>query len=92
MTQTVLFATAMVCIIEPLLALAWPRFWVGFFLSSPHRVVNESRINSYHKSLHRGLGIYSPLRRRIRTAVMTVSILILIFLAVNNICDLNLIK
>ncbi|MBD5262459.1 MAG: hypothetical protein HDS39_00085 [Bacteroides sp.] len=92
MTQTVIFVIAMVLLIEPLLATAWPRLKVGFFLSSPHRVVNEYRINSYHNSLVRGFGVYSPLRRRIRTSMLTVGILILIFLAVNNICDLNLIK
>lgn len=91
MIQKLLFATSMVCIIEPLLSIAWPRLKVGFLLSSPHRVVNEYRINSYHNSLVRGFGVYSPLRRRIRTSMLTVGILILLLMCSNNIFNLNII-
>ena len=90
MTQTVLFTSALILIIEPLLATAWPRLKVGFFFSSPHRAVNEDRINSYHQSLRLGLGIYCPLRRRIRTLMQTVGILILLAITTNLLFNLNI--
>ena len=85
-----IFVIALVLLIEPLLATAWPRLKVGFFLSSPHRAVNEYRINSYHKSLEEGFGIYSPLRRRIRTSMLTVGILILLIIIINFLFNLNI--
>ena len=92
MIQTVLFAIALVLIIEPLLATSWPRLKVGFFLSSPHRAVNEYRINSYHNSLLEGFGIYSPIRRRIRTSMLTIGIFILLILTINFLFNLNIIS
>ena len=88
--MNILFLLALVLMIEPLLATAWPRFKVGFFLSSPHRTINEDRINSYYKSLKYGLGIYSPLRCRIRTSMITVGVLILLAITTNYLFNLNM--
>ncbi len=80
MTQTVLFWTAIVLIIEPAIAKAWPRFRASLLLSYPYRDGQASRISDYYNQLDRGLGIMCPFRVKARRWMQTIGVMILIIL------------
>ncbi len=80
MTQTVLFWTAIVLILEPALAKAWPRFRASLLLSYPYKDGQASRISDYYNQLDRGLGIMCPFRVKARRWMQTIGVVILIIL------------
>lgn len=94
MAQTTLFWIASILILEPLLAIAWPRFKVGFFLTGP-KDCNSSldKINDYYvKCRLKPFGTFCPLRRSIRTWMWSIGLSIFALLAANSIFNLNLLK
>ncbi len=80
MIQTVLFWTAIVLILEPAIAKAWPRFRASLLLSYPYRDGQASRISDYYNQLDRGFGIMCPLRVKARQWMQTIGVMILIIL------------
>ncbi len=80
MTQTVLFWTAIVLIIEPSLAKAWPRFRASLLLSYPYTDGQASRISDYYNHLDRRFGVMCILRDTVRRRMQTIGVMILIIL------------
>ncbi len=80
MTQTVLFWTAIVLILEPAIAKAWPRFRASLLLSYPYRDGQASRISDYYNQLDRRFGIMCPFRIKARRWMQTIGVMILIIL------------
>lgn len=82
-----LFWIAMVLIIEPTFMKAWPLIRIAGILSIPPQKGKLIRVETYLDGLnysHR-FGIMMPLRKRIRTFLQSVGVLILVGLSVNNI-------
>ncbi len=80
MTQTALFWTAIVLIIEPAIVKAWPRFRASLLLSYPYIDGQALRISDYYNQLDRGFGIMCPFRVKVRRWMQTIGVVILIIL------------
>ncbi len=80
MTQTAIFWTAIVLIIEPAIAKAWPRFRASLLLSYPYTDGQASRISDYYNHLDRGFGVMCPFRIKTRRWMQTIGVMILIIL------------
>lgn len=91
MKTSILFWISIILIIEPLIALAWPRFKVGFIIANPRCVDHSDRINRYYDYCRdTRFGTYGTLRRRVRICLWSIGILILTVLSSNYIFDLSL--
>lgn len=91
MNQTTLFWIAVILITEPLLALAWPRIRVGFFISKSQILDVGERIKRYYdRCSERPFGTYGSFRRKVRACMWSIGFAIMVMLAANSIFDLNL--
>ena len=93
MMQTTLFWLSILLIIEPILALSWPRIKVGFLISNSRALDLTDRIKSYYdRCRERPFGTYGSFRHNARTYMWCIGFTIMAILAANSIFDLNLLK
>ncbi len=87
MRQTSLFWAAIVLIIEPVIAIAWPRIRASLLLSYPYKDGQASRISNYYGSLDRPFGIMCPFRIKARRWMQTIGVMILIILLASHLYE-----
>lgn len=82
-----LFWIAIVLILEPTIVSFWPRLRAAFLLSYPFREVNCRRVECYFDNLSSPLRIMSAFRVRLRKWMLRCGVLLLIFVASNQIYE-----